>query len=159
MMNKKKIKSELTDDYLHLLWSHAYWKETLQNAIFNKESLDVDAISKDNTCDLGKWLLEEHKHHISDLKSYRNLVEKHAEFHIEAGKLAKLANTRQYDDAQKLLDEATEFAHAAEAVISALFRLKEETDKLKKHVKTPEAYVHSRCFRIFNSKDFEDRHW
>ena len=158
-MNKKKIKSELSDDYLHLLWSHAYWKETLQDAILNKKSLDVDAISQDDMCDLGKWLFEEHKHHIGDLKSYQNLVEKHAEFHIEAGKLAKFANTRQYDDAQKLLDEAIGFAHAAEAVTSALFRLKEETDQLKKHVKVPEAYVHSRCFRISNSKDFEDRRW
>jgi methyl-accepting chemotaxis protein len=156
-MNKKK-QSEISDEYLHLLWSHIYWKETLQRAIFNKEKLDVASISKDNhcDCDLGKWLRDEHKHHISKLKSYHDLMEKHTLFHIEAGKVAEIANTQQYDDAQWLF-EATKFNHAADAVTSALFRLKEETDKAQ--IKIPEAHTHARCFKISDSKDFEDRYW
>ena len=35
---------------------HAEWKVKFRSAIVKKESMDAGTISKDNCCELGKWL-------------------------------------------------------------------------------------------------------
>lgn len=112
----------------HLLAaSHAYWKEKLCNAIWNKETLDVNEIVKDDSCDLGLWLRSGEKHpHIAHLQSYSDLMRKNAEFHIQASKVAKCVNAKNYSAALRLIKCASAFEYASTAVISAIFCLKKE---------------------------------
>ena len=110
------------------LKKHADWKVKLRTAITNKETLDVVTISKDNCCDFGKWLHSEDTHpQISHLQSYHDCVARHAEFHVEAGKVAAIINDKKYDQAQKLLGSDSAFSNASGAVGSAIMRLKKDT--------------------------------
>ena len=110
------------------LKKHSDWKIKLRTAISNKETLDVETISKDNCCDFGKWLHSEDTHpQVSHLKSYQECIEHHALFHIECGKIAKVINEKKYDQAQQLLDSVSGFSNASSAVGVAIMRLKKDT--------------------------------
>jgi len=119
-----------TEHHLILMASHAYWKEKLCNAIWNKETLDVSQIVKDDSCDLGHWLRSGEKHpHIMHLQSYHDLVRKNVEFHIQASKVAKCVNEKNYDAALRLTEHNSAFEYSSTAVISAIFFLKKEATK------------------------------
>jgi methyl-accepting chemotaxis protein len=102
--------------------SHHDWVKTFRTSISNKEKLNVPAISKDNRCELGQWLHSDHvRPHVSHLPRYQDCVTKHAVFHREAGKVAKLINAKKYDDALQALNYPSNFNHASNAVLSAIF--------------------------------------
>lgn len=48
-------------DLNNAIAKHSEWKTKLRSAITRKETLDASTISKDNCCDLGKWLHGEAK--------------------------------------------------------------------------------------------------
>lgn len=124
---KIPVQFRRTEHHLILAASHAYWKEKLCNAIWNKETLDIKEIVKDDSCDLGLWLHSGEKHpHIAHLQSYRDLMIKNAEFHIQASKVAKHVNAKNYGAALRLIKCASAFEYASTAVISAIFCLKKE---------------------------------
>ncbi|MDD5229441.1 MAG: CZB domain-containing protein [Methylococcales bacterium] len=102
--------------------SHHDWVSTFRAAISNKEKLDVAEISKDNGCELGQWLYSDDvRPYVGHLPRYRDCMMTHATFHREAAKVAKLINARKYDDALRLLNHASSFNHASNAVLSAIF--------------------------------------
>ncbi|MBR7782681.1 CZB domain-containing protein [Undibacterium luofuense] len=105
---------------------HAEWKVKFRKAITAKEQLDADTIAKDNCCDLGKWLHGESRTKIGGLASYKDCVSRHANFHVEAGKVAKLINKGAYSEAEKALDAGTSYATASSAVSLAIGKLKKE---------------------------------
>ncbi|MEI7797002.1 MAG: CZB domain-containing protein [Methylococcaceae bacterium] len=115
------------DAHFYLIASHAYWKERLFNAIENKEKIDINIISKNNLCDLGKWLSDSHPH-IGHLQSYHDLAEKHTKFHVESSKVAEQINAKKYDDALRLMDESSAFERASTEVIEVIFQLKKDVD-------------------------------
>ena len=115
------------DEHFYLIASHAYWKERLFEAIENKEKLDINIISKNNLCDLGKWLYHSHPH-ICHLQSYHDLVEAHSAFHAEASKVTIKVNAHKYDEALHLMNESSAFERASTEVIVAIFRLKKDVD-------------------------------
>ncbi|MEI7840480.1 MAG: CZB domain-containing protein [Methylococcaceae bacterium] len=120
-----------TEHHLILVASHAYWKERLCNAISSKEILDVNEIVKDDSCDLGHWLRSVEQHpHITELQSYRDLISKNVEFHIQASKVAKHINARNYSAALRLTGCKSAFEYSSTAVILAIFCLKKEATKL-----------------------------
>lgn len=101
--------------------SHHDWVRTLRTAIANKETLDMPTITKDNHCELGKWLYSDDvRPYVSHLPRYQDCVAKHTVFHREAAKVAKLVNAKKYDDALRLLNHASNFNHASNAVLSAI---------------------------------------
>ena len=108
---------------------HAEWKLKFRSAISNKETMDVATISKDNCCELGKWLHGEAKPKHGHLASYIDCVGKHAAFHIEAGKVASAINTRKYAEAEAMIDGGTAYHNASSAVGTAIMRLKSESSK------------------------------
>jgi hypothetical protein len=84
------VRFRRTEHHLILVASHAYWKEKLCNAILDKETLDVNEIVKDDSCDLGHWLRSGEKHpHIIHLQSYHDLMRKNVEFHVQASKVVQ----------------------------------------------------------------------
>ncbi len=116
----------------NLIKSHAIWKTKLAIAIANEELLDVKTISQKDFCIVGKWLHDESNHSkYGHLQSYIDCVRKHIKFHIEAGKVAELANAKKHTDALLLLnDNASAFNVASEEITLAIFNFLHDLDKL-----------------------------
>ena len=105
---------------------HAEWKTKFRSAISKQEKLDDVTISKDNCCELGKWLHTEAKYKFSQSQSFASCVAKHAAFHIEAGKVAKTINTGKYIEAEGMLAPGKSYANASNEVGIAIIKLKKE---------------------------------
>lgn len=105
---------------------HAEWKVKLRGAISNKEKLDAATISKDNCCELGKWLHGEAKANFGNLSSYGACVSKHAAFHVEAGRVAAAINAGRFSDAEAMLGSGTPYNTVSSAVGVAIIGLKKE---------------------------------
>lgn len=95
---------------------HADWKikfgNALCNTLFRRESLDsyvLKTIKKDNYCELGKWLHGEGEDQYGGLPSYKAWLNKHAEFHAEAEKIAKVIEAKRYIEAYKMLNGDSTF--------------------------------------------------
>jgi len=105
---------------------HAEWRFKFRSAITKKETLDADAIAKDDRCDLGRWLHGEAKAKYSRLSSYADCVKTHAHFHIEASKVANVINAQKYEEARALLGIGSGFSTASAAIGWALDVLQKE---------------------------------
>ncbi|MBI5306763.1 MAG: CZB domain-containing protein [Planctomycetes bacterium] len=113
-------------DLDNAIGKHTDWKTKLRLAISKKETLDVATISKDNCCELGKWLHGEAKTRLRQLTSYSECVTKHAAFHVEAGKIATAINSQKYTEAEAMFNAGTPYTAASSAVGVAIMRLKKE---------------------------------
>lgn len=105
---------------------HAEWKIKFRTAIARQEIMDSDTISKDNCCELGRWLHGEAKAMHGNAASYPDCVGRHAAFHVEAGKVARKINARLYTEAESMIGNGTLYASASRAVGVAISRLKME---------------------------------
>lgn len=105
---------------------HAEWKTKFRSAIAKQEKMDDATISKDNCCELGKWLHTEAKIKYSRFQSHANCIDKHATFHIEAGKVAKTINAGKYNEAEAMLATGKSYANASNEVGVAIIKLKKE---------------------------------
>jgi len=107
---------------------HAEWKTKFRTAINKQEQIDAIAISKDNCCDLGKWLHSEARSKFSALDSYKECIAKHANFHIEAGKIASAINAKKYLEAEAMMTSGTAYATSSSAVGVAIIKLKKQAN-------------------------------
>lgn len=105
---------------------HMEWKVKFRTAISKQEQMDAVTIGKDNCCDLGKWLHGEGKTQCSSLASYATVLNKHAMFHVEAGKVASAINAKKYTEAEAMLGGSSPFSAVSGEVGVALMRLKKE---------------------------------
>lgn len=105
---------------------HGEWKLKFRSAIANQASSDAASISRDGSCDLGKWLHGEARTRYAHLSSRADCLARHAAFHVEAGKVASTINAKKYDEAQAMLGAGTRYASASSAVGVAIIRLKKE---------------------------------
>jgi methyl-accepting chemotaxis protein len=116
------IADSMNGSHLCLVKSHQSWMARFYAAIANEEQLDVATISKDNECELGRWLHSDFvRPYASHLPRYHTCVEKHAMFHVEAGKVAELINVRDYETAQQLLNHASNFSRSSAALLATIF--------------------------------------
>ncbi len=106
---------------------HAEWKVKFRKAISGHETMDVEIISKDNICELGKWLHGDAKSKFGKLQSYAECVTKHAAFHIEAGNVAKAINAKKFAEAEAMLDANTPYSNASSTVGRAIIQLRKES--------------------------------
>lgn len=100
--------------------SHADWKEKFLSAIHSREQLDSESISSERCCKLGKWLFGEAIHLHGTQRSYQRLVQTHAAFHYEAGRVARLINEKQYTEAEAQMSPNTPLALSSHAVFAAI---------------------------------------
>lgn len=105
---------------------HAEWKLKFRAAITKQQIMDVATISRDDCCDLGKWIHNEGKAKFSGLASHAACLAAHRTFHAEAGKVAAAINGKQYQDAEKMLGSGTPYANASSNVGAAIVTLKKE---------------------------------
>ena len=111
--------------------AHLQWKVKLLHAIDRSETMDVATISADNCCPLGQWLHGEAQTTFKGSAALRTLVQRHAAFHCEAGKVAKEINDKNLSRARNMLQAGTPFAEATQAVGLALEGLKQEKYRLR----------------------------
>jgi Chemoreceptor zinc-binding domain len=105
---------------------HSEWRTKFRSAISKKESMDESTISKDDCCELGKWLHNDAKVKLSRLGSYQECITKHARFHQEAGKVAKLINAKKYTEAEAAIGAGSSYSIASTEVGAAIIKLKKE---------------------------------
>jgi hypothetical protein len=113
-------------DLNHAIQAHVEWRIKFRSAISKQEQMDFAAIAADNCCPLGKWLHGEGKSELGKLKAYSVCVQKHAAFHVEAGKVAQAINSKKYAEAEAMLDVETAYQAASLAVGIAINALKKE---------------------------------
>ncbi len=111
-------------DLNQAIQKHAEWKYKLLTAITKPEPLDVATISKDNFCEVGKWLHGEAKTLYGKIGSHGKCLSAHAAFHIEAGKIAALINAKKHQEAERMLAPGTPYHEAAKKVGVAMIELK-----------------------------------
>ncbi len=104
--------------------AHQNWKVKFRRAIDEKQQLDVPTISRDNCCDLGKWLHGMGKMAHGMQPQFQALVSKHRDFHAEAGKVAGLINAKCFDAAEKAISGASSYTTASNSVALAINALK-----------------------------------
>lgn len=105
---------------------HAEWKIKFRSAINKQETMDAATISKDDCCDLGKWLFGDAKTRIGHYASYSECVAKHAAFHVEAGKVAAAINQKKYTEAERMIATNTPYSTVSTAVAGTILKLKKE---------------------------------
>jgi methyl-accepting chemotaxis protein len=108
------------------LQSHIDWKQNFRNAIAKQQQMDVTIIAMDNCCELGIWLHGEAKVKYSILSNYSLALTKHAEFHVEAGKIASAINANSYAEAEAMLTGDSTFTKVSIEVGVAIMHLKLE---------------------------------
>jgi methyl-accepting chemotaxis protein len=109
------------------LQKHLDWKIIFRNTISEQGEMDAVTIAKDNYCELGKWLHGEGKNECSAFPGYAVTLAKHAEFHIEAGKIASAINEKKFTEAEAMLDGDSAFNTVSDEVGEAILFLKIET--------------------------------
>jgi methyl-accepting chemotaxis protein len=109
------------------LAKHAEWRNKFRVAIKKHEEMDAKTISRDDCCDFGKWLHGEAKAQLGQRASYLECLSKHADFHVEAGKVAAAINAKKFSEAQAMLDEGgSSFVLASNAVGVAIMHLRKD---------------------------------
>lgn len=105
---------------------HAEWKYKFRTAMTNHEAMDTATISKDNCCELGKWLHGEAAEKHGGLKGHAACLSAHAMFHQEAGKIAALINANNHGEAERMLAAGSSYHEASKKVGVAIIELKNE---------------------------------
>jgi methyl-accepting chemotaxis protein len=106
--------------------AHADWKLKLRHAITNQETLDAATVSRDDCCMLGKWVHGPGGQRFGHYPVFVDLVDQHANFHQQAGRVAQTINQQEYQKASEMLGMNTPFTQASQVVIHAIRKLKNE---------------------------------
>ncbi|GAA6141883.1 methyl-accepting chemotaxis protein [Hydrogenophaga sp. 5NK40-0174] len=103
--------------------SHVQWKARLRNAAAHGSELDPKTISRDDCCALGKWLHGDGRARWGGLPQFTALVEQHASFHKEAGRVAGLVMSGDKDGAMQALANGSVYAKATQSTLLAITAL------------------------------------
>jgi hypothetical protein len=104
--------------------AHSQWKSKLSSYIAHPDNgLTAAAVSQDNQCPLGKWIVGEGAK-FSNLPEYSTLKTEHTRFHKAAGDVIRKASGGQNVSAEVALGAHSEFGNASNAVVSAIMAMK-----------------------------------
>jgi PAS domain S-box-containing protein len=108
---------------------HIKWKARLSRFVegSSTETLHSATICRDDRCELGKWIYAEGARYEA-LPQYRDLVKKHAAFHVLAGEVAKLVESSDRAGAKAMLGGV--FMAASMETVKAIMELKKEASKI-----------------------------
>ncbi len=104
--------------------AHMQWKIRLQSVIdgTNSELLDVETVSRDDKCLLGKWINGPGSQMFGRLREFQELKIDHARFHVNAGDILACAVAGDKEGAQSRLHKG-EYTKVSEHVKLRLARL------------------------------------
>jgi len=117
--------------------AHADWRSKLRNAAAKHEHLDADAISRDDCCEMGKWLHGNGGKQFGSKPTFISLIAGHKAFHLEAGKVARRAN--QDGGIDMLLESGSPFSEASNEVTRLIVQIKRELAKPDSHLNSSSA--------------------
>lgn len=105
---------------------HADWRAKLRTAAIRNEPLDAETISRDNCCEMGKWLHGAGGSKFGSRPAFVNLINAHQDFHTEAGKVARTINQGDGAQAEQMLASGTGFSRASSEVTRLIVQFKGE---------------------------------
>jgi len=115
------------DEIMKAISAHSKWKYTLRKVIETGGCESTpERVSQDCNCSLGKWL---HHRVDEDLRFgtlYTEIVDYHAQFHIEAGEILELALTRDPAVAGLRIERGSKFAKLSAELIKRLSQWQDE---------------------------------
>lgn len=87
------------------LEAHQAWRAKLQKVLDGEsnEKFDMEYVSADNQCFLGKWIYNEAKTLYSKLPEYEFVRKAHAEFHVCAGEVLSQHQAGNLEEADLIL--------------------------------------------------------
>jgi len=108
--------------------AHADWRNKLRHAAAKHEQLDAQTISRDDCCEMGRWLHGAGGSRYGGKPIFVELIAGHKNFHEQAGKVARAVNQ---GDAQvaHMMDSGTPFSRASNEVGRLIVQLKKEFKK------------------------------
>jgi aerotaxis receptor len=106
--------------------AHSNWRSKLRTAIIKKEQLDVDTVSRDDCCAMGKWLYGSGKSQFGSRPRFTELLEAHRGFHQEAGRVARKVNQGAYDEAANMLNSEAAYGRASQKVTQLIVQFSKE---------------------------------
>ncbi|MEC7764701.1 MAG: CZB domain-containing protein [Pseudomonadota bacterium] len=111
------------------LTAHAQWKHKLSNAInIGQCEQGADAIACDDRCAFGQWLYGQTLDAGTKArKPYQVTRRLHADFHVSAGKIAKLAEQGEKAQAWALMD--SEYSYRSDKLNRALQKWRGELSR------------------------------
>jgi methyl-accepting chemotaxis protein len=110
--------------------AHADWRTKLRSAAQRRERLDADTVSRDDCCELGKWLHGSGKSKFGGRPNFVELLDGHKTFHQEAGKVARAINQGlSADKVEAMLASGSGFGNASNTVTRLISQMKSEMAK------------------------------
>jgi uncharacterized protein YukE len=110
--------------------AHADWRLKLRSASQQHEKLDADTITRDDCCELGKWLHGSGKSKYGSNPNFVALLDAHKAFHQEAGKVARAINQDVgAGKVEAMLASDTGFSRASNTVTRLISQMKSEMGK------------------------------
>jgi hypothetical protein len=134
LLNRKKSTSERPDtttdisvvaqeetvglNFKSAIEAHQNWKRRLTSVVegSSAETLHVEIVSRDDQCLLGKWIYSANAEKFSALPQFEQLKKNHAHFHVCAGQVLHLAQTKNKTKALNELKQGN-YARASQTVI------------------------------------------
>ncbi len=104
--------------------AHMKWKVRLEHCIDsdNEESLQVETVSRDDQCVLGKWIHGIGNEQFGHLREFQEMKMEHASFHLSAGDVLTCCMAGDKDGASQRL-RSGDYTRASERVKLQLARL------------------------------------
>mgnify|MGYP006285329331 CR=1 FL=1 len=112
-------------DFAFAITEHVKWKVKFREAIALRQKVDLDAIGRNDQCELGRWLQSHGREHYGANPKFAALVAAHDDFHRYAGDIATEINGGNYPRASALIGEWGEYGGQSTAVINALSELEQ----------------------------------
>jgi hypothetical protein len=115
-------------DLDNAILAHHVWKNHLKSVIAAKGSLNAAQVARDDCCEIGRWLYGDGGVLYGKTPEFGVLLDKHRQFHLEAGKVADVINAGEHALASRLIEGGTPFGMASLAVGMAVKELKRIAD-------------------------------
>ncbi len=113
-------------DFDQAIEAHRQWKVKLRQAIASHSHLDVETISRDDCCALGKWIYGAGGSRFGERPTFTTLREQHGKFHQVTGGVAGEINAGRFERAEDLIGPRSQFALVSTEVITLLIDVKRE---------------------------------
>lgn len=105
---------------------HVQWKIALQLAVIQREQLtaeQIDGIEHPHQCSIGRWLNSPVNVAIQTHPAFRDLANRHLQFHQEMMTVARLIAAECFTQAAARMDKLGEFTQAGQALALAITAL------------------------------------
>jgi hypothetical protein len=111
-------------DFDRVINAHGQWKTKFRAAITRQESVEAANISRDDRCELGRWIYGSGRSVFGHRPVFDQLIQEHKQFHLCAGEVAHAIDQRRFEAAMQMIDSKSRFSEASKQVMNTLSRMK-----------------------------------